>query len=88
MVKKMNKQEFINEVFKETNRSIDECTIIVDCFDNHLFVGKNNKEKIMLELMERLNLNSEDANEIYEVTSRIIVSEIKDKIRHPFESKD
>ena len=88
MVKKMNKKEFIDRLVKETNKDINECIIICDCLENHFFIGKNNKEKIVLELMEKLNLNSEEANEIYEISSNIFVSEIKDKIRHPFKSKD
>ena len=84
----MNKRGFIELLQKETGRSENECIIINDCLEEYPIVGRKNKEKIMALLIERLNIDLEEANEIYNTSSRLILGRIKHKIIHPFKDKD
>ena len=61
---------------KLTNRSDDEINIIDEILNNHFIVGRNNKEKIIADFKEKLNLNNEDANDLYNQCSEIIVKGI------------
>ena len=88
MVKKMNKSQFIEELVKQTKRDERDCIIISDCLEKHFFIGKKNKEKTVELLMEKLEVSNEEANEIYEISSNIIASAIKESLKHPFRSKD
>lgn len=83
MVKKMNKQEFVKKLQKETNYSNEKCILINDVLENSSLFGKNNKEKIITELINN-SFSKEEAENIYNITSNIIKSEIKNKIKHPF----
>lgn len=67
----------IKEKLKElTNKSDEEVTIIDDILNNHFIVGKNNKEKIVADFKEKLNLNDEEADNLYNQCSEIIVKGI------------
>ena len=88
MVMKMNKHGFIEEIKKQTNRDERESIIIADCFDNHFFIGKRNKEKTVAEIEEKLEVSNEEANEVYNIVSNIIATQIKNKLKHPFGSNE
>lgn len=67
----------IKEKLKElTNRSDDEVTIIDEILNNHFIVGRNNKEKIVAGFKEKLNLTDEEADNLYNQCSEIIVKGI------------
>lgn len=67
----------IKEKLKElTNRSDDEVTIIDEILNNHFIVGRNNKEKIVADFKEKLNLTDEEADNLYNQCSEIIVKGI------------
>lgn len=82
----MNKSGFIQEIKKQTNRDEREAIIIADCFDNHFIIGKKNKEKTVIDIEEKLEVNHEEAEEVYEIVSKIIATAIKDRLKHPFGS--
>lgn len=64
----------IKEKLKElTNRSDEEVVIIDEILNNHFIVGKNNKKKIIADFKEKLNLNDEEADKLYNQCSEIIV---------------
>lgn len=86
MVKKMNKHGFIEEIKKQTNRDERDAIIIADCFDNHFIIGKNNADKTIAEIEEKLDVSKEEANELYEIVSNIIANTIKNRLKHPFGS--
>ena len=79
----MNKQEFVKKLQEETNYSNEKCILINDILENSSLFGKNNKEKIITELINN-SFSKEEAENIYNITSNIIKSEIKNKIKHPF----
>lgn len=67
----------IKEKLKElTNRSDEEVTIIDEILNNHFIVGRNNKEKIVADFKEKLNLTDEEADNLYNQCSEIIVKGI------------
>ena len=88
MVMKMNKKEFIKNLSQELNYSNDKCIIINQILENNFFISKKNKDKIVEELNIKLNINSKEATHVYNTSIKIINDEIKNKLRHPFKSKD
>lgn len=85
---KMNKTEFIKELSRVTGYSIDECNIINDVLENNFFISKKSKDKIINELMSKLQINETEATSIYEKAKMIFNDEIKNKLKHPFKSQD
>lgn len=88
MVMKMNKREVIERLKKELNYTEEKCVLINDIAENTFLIGKKNKEKIISEFVQKLNVSESDANNIYEVFMTIIGSGIKDKLKHPFRDLD
>lgn len=58
--------------------------IVEDTF----IIGKKNKEKIIEKFEKQINLDENEANKLYEIVMRIIGTEIKNKLKHPFKSQD
>lgn len=89
MVKKMNKNKLIDELSKKINLSKKESEESINILENYFFFKKNkNADKIIMDLSEKLKTDMEKAKEIYEVSLKIINDEIKEKIKHPFKSKN
>lgn len=88
MVMKMNKKEFVMELSRELNYSEDKCTIINDVLESNFFISKKNRDKIIGELSTKLDIDNEEATNIYDKAVNIINTEIKNKLKHPFKSKD
>lgn len=84
----MNKTELIKTLENETNLSYNECAKIANILDNNFVFKKSNKEKIVSSLMEELNVDRENGNKIYEIAINVINLEIKNKLKHPFKSRD
>lgn len=67
----------IKDKLKEvTNLSDEKVTIIDEILNNHFIIGKNNKEKIVADFKEKLNLTDEEADNLYNQCSEIIVKGI------------
>lgn len=84
----MNKEQYIKVLQEKTKLSEDKCIIINDILENHFIIGKKNKQKIINDLKERLNIDEVDADEIYNICTEIISSAIKQKLKSPFKSND
>ena len=80
----MNKKEVIKKLGEVTNLSEEKCVIINDILEEHFIIGKNNKEKIISDISEKLETTREESENIYELAMSIIGSGIKDKLKHPF----
>ena len=80
----MNKKEVIKKLGEVTNLSEEKCIIINDILEEHFIIGKNNKEKIISNISEKLETTREESENIYELAMSIIGSGIKDKLKHPF----
>lgn len=86
MEKKINKREFANEIKKQTNYNEEICMMIVNILENNFIFY--NKNKIIIKLIEELNISIEEANNIYNISSNIIKTQIKRKILHPFKNQN
>lgn len=84
---KMNKKEFIKALQTKTNYDEEKCILINNIIEKHFLIGKKNKEKIVNEIKEKLNISSNEVDEIYNISMEIITKELKGVIKHPFKSK-
>lgn len=84
----MNKEKFIQTLKEKLNVDIAQAKIINNIIESDNIFGKKNKDKIIKDFMEQLNIENKKANEIYETSMNIITNAIKDKIKHPFKSQD
>lgn len=84
----MNKKEFIKKLEEVTGLDNDKCITINDTLEHHFIVGKENKNRIIDDLREKLEISNDEAEKIYESAMSIIGTGIKDKLRHPFKSQD
>lgn len=67
----------IKEKLKElTNRSDEEIVIIDEILNNHFVIGKNNKEKIIVDFKEKLKITEDEADNLYNQCSEIIIKGI------------
>ena len=88
MVKKMNKTYFLEQLKEETDLSEKDVLALSSILDDHFVFGKKNKDKIVSDIKEKLEVSNERAEEIYNITMSIISSNLKDKLKHPFKSQD
>lgn len=88
MVMKMNKSGFIKELSKETGYDENTCISINEIIETYFIFSKKNKEKIIQDLKTNVNLNEDDAENVYDISIKIIKQEIKNKLKHPFRSQD
>ena len=79
IVKKINKKRFISELQDNTNLSYDECLIVNDILENNFIFNKKKKDKVINELILKLNISNDRANEIYDVIMQFLLSKIKEK---------
>lgn len=83
----MNKREFIKRLQEETGYGEDRCAIVNEVIENNFIFSKKNKQKVIDSLMLK-SFTEDEAENIYDIAMRIIASEIKDKVKHPFRSKN
>lgn len=83
MVMKMNKTDFIKELSNRTGYNENRCLQINNIIEETFLIGKKNKEKMINDFENKLSINEDEANKIYEIAMNIISSEIKNKLKHP-----
>lgn len=88
MVIIMNKTNFINELSMQLSYSKEMCVTINDILESNFFLSKKNKDKIIEEFIQKLDVNNEEATKIYDVSIEIVKDEIKNKLKHPFKNQD
>lgn len=84
----MNKEKFILELEKVTGLDNNKCIIINDIMEGYFIIGKKNKEKIVANIIDKLEMTNDEAKKIYEDAMSTISHGIKDKLKHPFKSQD
>lgn len=84
----MNRREFVQELSKETELAEDKCDIVSKILEEDFFLSKDNRKKIKRKISESLNLPDSKSKIIYEESIHIIKEEIKNKLKHPFQSND
>ena len=88
MVIQMNKKGFILKLKEKLNYDEEKCIKINEILEDTFLIGKKSKEKMIERFIEEINVDEEEANNIYETTMNIIGNEIKNKIKHPFKDLD
>lgn len=83
----MKRTIFIEKLEKETGYSKEMCSKINEVIETRLIIGKNNKKKIINDFSNLLDIDLEEANEVYNKCIMILGNELKNKIKHPFKSK-
>ena len=84
----MNKSEYIKELSKQTGYDEEKCILINNIIENHFIFVRKNKEKIIKDLKDKASLTEDDAENIYDISIKIINEGIKNKLKHPFKSQD
>lgn len=84
----MNKMGFVKELSKQTGYDEQKCILINNVIENYFIFVKKNKDKIIKDLQVKANLNEDDAENVYDISMKIITGEIKNKIKHPFKSQN
>lgn len=84
----MNKSKFIKELENQTQYDEAKCILINDVIENNFIFGRRNKGKIIMNLQDKVNLSEDDAENVYDISMKIITEEIKNKLKHPFKSQD
>lgn len=84
----MNKIGFIKELSKETGYDEQKCILINNVIENHFIFWRKNKDKIIRDLQVKASLNEDDAENVYDISMKIITIGIKDKLKHPFKSQN
>lgn len=87
MVMNLNKRKFLKLLQEKTNYNIEKCELINNVLENNSLIGKKNKQKIINMLIQNC-FTEDEAENIYDISINIIMTEIKNKIKHPFKSKD
>ncbi len=85
---KMDKKEFIEKLSKQTNYDERKCNLINSIIEDTFIIGKKSKEKMIVEFKEKLKIEEQEANKVYEIIMQIIGTGIKDKLKHPFKNQD
>ena len=80
----MNKSGFIKEIAQKLQCDEERSIAIESIVGDHFIIGKNNKEKVIIDLMEKLGMDREEADKTYNTVSEIIANALKDRIIHPF----
>lgn len=84
----MNKTSFIKELSKQTGYDEEKCILINNVIENYFIFRTKNKDKIIKDLQVKIPLSEDDAENIYDISMRIITGEIKNKLKHPFKNQD
>lgn len=84
----MNKEELVSDLSKELSYSQDKCYLISEILESNFFISKKNKDKIINEFVNTLDIDINEAVNIYNVAIKVITEEVKNKLKHPFKRKD
>ena len=84
----MNKTGFIKSLEKRLGYEENKCIIINSIIEDTSLFGKKSKDKMINNFMKKLDVSLDEATNIYETSMDIIVSNIKDKIKHPFRKEN
>lgn len=59
-----------------TGRSAEECEVINEVLNSHFLIGHNQKDKIVADFSERLSIDRNAADELYNQCAEVIVKGI------------
>ncbi len=88
MEKKMNKKEIASLLKEKINYNDDDCLTIINILEDNFLFLKKNKDKVIKDFIEILNIDELEAARIFDISSNLVRSIIKDKIKHPFRNQE
>lgn len=88
MEKKMNKKEIASLLKEKINYNDDDCLTIINILEDNFLFLKKNKDKVIKDFSEILNIDELEAARIFDISSNLVTSIIKDKIKHPFRNQE
>ena len=83
----MNKEKFIEELSGRIGLDKEKCTVINSIIEDTFLIGNKSKEKMIESFKEKLNIDLEKSEKIYEEAMSIITTHMKDKLKHPFKKQ-
>ena len=83
----MDKEKFIEELSSRIGLDKEKCTVINSIIEDTFLIGKKSKEKMVDAFKEKLNIEPDKAEKIYEEAMSIITTNMKDKLKHPFKKQ-
>ena len=83
-----NKRALLVDLKERLGCSEEECLIINSIVEDTSLFGKKNKAKMINGFMEKLHVDEQRAEKIYETFMDIFKTRIKFKLRHPFKNID
>lgn len=82
----MNKTDFINELQSKTEYTAEQCAVINSVLEDHFIFRKKNKPAVVADIAEKLAVDADEADNVYELCMNIIRTEKKRVLRHPLGS--
>ena len=76
MEMKKNKEYIIKELINKTNIDESKCIILNDILENNVIIGKNNKNKIIKDFIDKLEISAKEADNLYNICIEIILKGI------------
>lgn len=80
----MRKHDFIAVLEEKANITNEQAVAVNEIIESHSIIGKNSKRQVEAEISETLNVDMEEAIRISDIASGILVTALKDKMKHPF----
>lgn len=80
----MNNKQVMKKVNDKLKLDYKSLLIFSKIVNDIPVIGKKNKEKMIEEFIEQLNVDETMAEHYYEVFSEVITTAIKNKLKHPF----
>ncbi len=75
MVMKMN-NNILDKLKEKTSYSKEQCNILKNILEKHKIVGRKNKDKIIQDFMQELQIDRNEADELYNNCMEIRLKEI------------
>ena len=84
----MNNAKFNEILTEQTNYTNEQISIIDEIIGEHFIVGRKNKDLMIKDFVEKLNIDEIEANTLYNTCMGIIMNSLKEKIKHPFKKDE
>ena len=80
----MNSEDFISELIAQTGLTEEQGTAANEIFEKTILTGNKNKNLIIDQLTERLNINKTQADIVYSTAIGLLANGAVDKIKSLF----
>lgn len=84
----MNEEQVLEAIKDRTGLSDDQVDMVNQVIEEHFIIGKNNREKIIAGIKEKLGFDDAKADEIYNAVMGILGNGIMDKVKEFFKKEE